>query len=545
MEEAETSLIRCLSKNRNHLGEYLFQLTKRNFSKEDLVILVNTRLREKIACPVYSDYTPLGCAIVKNDLQAVVVLLHYGACAQTVPCKPKDHSVCVLSPLHLALKHLCQPTIVDTLLKKGASTKNIQSRDVSCLLGFIAKCPSKETSAALLSDISCLNRIDKDKRTLLHLAAMNGKRGIVSSVLISRQVDVDQFDVTGKTALLYAAERNLPDIVQLLLNGGATVDLADAWGRTALHFAVRRASLKTVELLVSAGANICAEDKKGLTPLNYAYSNDSILQYHEPRENAEHLILFLLKSPTNEIAFCKRDFVNLAFMMIKTCESDDVLLKLLENDRNLASQRNDSGKMLIHVAAEFRKQGVVKWLIEKGGVDSNVSDGFGLQPLHYAAKGGNKDTIFYLLEQHGADVNSATPSGWTPIWILARNGWTDLACDVVRYGCDINHTMTVSDLRQAGSHYSLRLSLFDPKTKRGKPMARRGPRPITLLQFATKCRFANLARLLAVAQGTSPTHNRVNKVAGARKHKSPKIIAVTRTIRRRGTSKVRFQSTKR
>ena len=319
MDQAEISLIHCLTEDRNHLGEYLLQLTKRDFSTENLVILVNTRFQEKIPCPVYSDYTPLGYAIIKNDPQAVDILLRYGACPQTVPCKPKDHSVCVLSPMHLALKHLCQPTIVDILLKKGASTKNAQSRDVSCLWGFIAKCPSKETSAALLSDISCLNRSDNDNRTLLHLAAMNGKFEIVSSVLNSHQVDIDQFDVTGKTALLYAAERNSPDIVQLLLNDGATVDLTDAWGRTALHFAVRRAGLKTVELLVSAGANICAEDRKGLTPLNYAYSNDSILHSSKPKENTEYLILCLLRSPTKEVKFCKRDLVYLTFLSTKIC----------------------------------------------------------------------------------------------------------------------------------------------------------------------------------------------------------------------------------
>ncbi|KAI0236846.1 hypothetical protein LSAT2_012615, partial [Lamellibrachia satsuma] len=494
MDEAETCLIRCLTEDRNHLGELLLQLTKCDLFQENLVILVNTGLRERIPCVLYSDYTPLGYAIIKNDPQAVDLLLSYGACAQSLPCKPKDNNLCVLSPLHLALKHLCQPTIVDTLLKKGASTKNIQSRDVSCLLGFIAKCPSKETSEALISDISCLNRIDNDRRTLLHLAAINGKCAVVSTVLNSHQVDIDQFDATGKTALLYAAERNSPNTIQLLLDGGATVDLTDAWGRTALHFAVRRASLKTVELLASAGANVCAEDMKGLTPLNYAYSNGNILHCRKPSENAKDLIQCIVRSTRKPISLCKREFLLVAFLLIS--ESEPVMIKLLEENNSHVSQRNDDGQMLIHVAAEFNKHRVVKWLLEKDGFNSNTPDAAGWQPLHYAAKGGNRETLFYLLEQHGADVNIATPSGWTPLWILARNGWTDLAYDVVRYGCDTEQTLAVSAIRQADSQFSLPLSLFDPETQSVQPVefALTGARRIKLVEFATECRFSKLAQ---------------------------------------------------
>ncbi|KAK2139767.1 hypothetical protein NP493_6213g00000 [Ridgeia piscesae] len=279
MASAESSLIKCLTKDRSNLEDFLSQLSVRNYSAEHLVILVNTRLKDRrVPAPGLPDPRAL------------------------------DNHVCVLSPLHLAIKQQCQPALVDTLLK--FSRKNIQRRDAACLQEYIVKCPSKTTSLAFLSDMSCLDTTDNNRRTFLHLAAMNGKDAIVRDVIASRQVGVDKVDAIGKTALIYAAEQNAPTILRLLLDAGATVDLTDAWGRTALHFAVRRAGRKAVELLLSAGADVGAEDRKGLTPLKYAISTDSLLHSHSAKENAEDLIESLVWSSSKPISLNRRDFVS-------------------------------------------------------------------------------------------------------------------------------------------------------------------------------------------------------------------------------------------
>ncbi|KAK2175657.1 hypothetical protein NP493_716g01003 [Ridgeia piscesae] len=498
-KEDETTLMRHLAQDGVLLEEFLSKVVQKNRFLEKLVILVNTRVPVTLPYDVYTDYTPLGYAIINNDPASVDVLLRHGACARTAPCTYVDDAVKVQSPLHLALLRQSDAAIVDSLMKHGACTAQIQRQDVSSLLHFIVKCPSETTAAALLADMSNLNSTDGDRRTLLHLAALNGNDAVARIALQTRQVDVDKVDALGKTALIYAAKRNSPVFVQILLDGGATVDLADAWNRTALHFAVRRADLRIVELLLSSGADVEIEDHKGLTPLNYAFSGDNILHRREPKEDSHDLLQSMLKSTKKRVSLYKQDFLNVAFLVARTCENESVVIKLLEDNPSHVSQRNDDGQMLIHVAAEFSKHRVVKWLIEKGGVDADTTDAIGWLPLHYAAKGGNSETFFYLLDQHGADVNSATPSGWTPLWILSRNGWTDLACDVIRNGCDVQRTMSVSALRQADSHFGLPLSLFDPEAQRAKPVeyARTGSRRITLLEFASKCELTVLFRVLS------------------------------------------------
>ena len=502
MEDAETSLFHYLTQDAGQLEKFLLKIVQHGRFVEKLVMLVNTRIPVTTPYDVYADHTPLGYAIVQNDPESVDLLLRYGACARTAPCTSAGNDVRVQSPLHLALLRQSVPAIVHSLMKHGAQTAQIQRQDVSSLLHFIVKCPCKVTAAALMSDTSSLDRTDGDGRTLLHLAAMNDSDAVARSALRTHQVDVDKIDSLGKTALMYAAKRNSSIFVQLLLYGGATVDVTDAWGRTALHFAVRRADLKIVELLLSSGAGVEREDNKGLSPLNYAFSSDDILHRHEPREKCENLLQSMLKSTKKRVSLYKRDFVDVSFLMAKTCETESVIIKLLEDNNSHVSQRNNDGQMLIHVAAEFNKHRVVKWLIVKGGLDSNAPDAAGWLPLHYAAKGGNRQTLLHLLEQHGADVNSATPSGWTPVWILARNGWTDLACDVVRYGCDVQRTLTVSALRQSESHFSLPLSLFDPEVQRAKPVqyARIGSRRITLGEFASECGFSELTKATTATQ---------------------------------------------
>ena len=497
IENATVSLNRYLTEDISHLGDFLLSFSCN--SVEKMVMLLNTRMSVASPDGAFSDYTPLGFAIIRNNPKAVNLLLRFGACVQSAPCTSTDTSVSALSPLHLALSYLCQPAVVDALLVHGASTASIERRDVSSLFSFIVQCPSKTTASALMSVMPCLGATDRDKRTLLHVAAKHCNATVASSVLNGRLVNVDQVDAMAKTALMYAAEENSPLIIQLLLDAGAAVNFTDAWGRTALHFAARKAGVKTVRTLLSAGADICAEDRKGLTTLTYACSHDRILHFKSPKADEDDLVKCLIESARTRVSLCERDFLHAAFLMATSFDGETAIMKLLTGNREHVSKRNDVGQTLLHVAAEFNNHAAVKWLVEEGGLEPTVPDSDGWQPLHYAAKGGNNATFFYLLHRYEADVDTATPSGWTPIWILTRNGWTDLACDVVRSGCDVRHTLTVLQLRQANSHFCLPLSLFDPKAQRADPVAyaKGGSRSVSLAEFSTECDFAELSRLLA------------------------------------------------
>ncbi|TWU02388.1 Ankyrin repeats (3 copies) [Stieleria varia] len=98
-------------------------------------------------------------------------------------------------------------------------------------------------------------------------AAHDGKMSVVESVLKSN-MDVDEADVSGLTALAMAAYNGHTVIVKKLLAAGATVDSRDRDGKTPLIHASSGEFPETVQVLIDAGADINAIDSgEGFTPL--------------------------------------------------------------------------------------------------------------------------------------------------------------------------------------------------------------------------------------------------------------------------------------
>lgn len=81
----------------------------------------------------------------------------------------------------------------------------------------------------------------------------------------------------GDAALHYSAERNNPDIAQLLIEHGADLNLPNNYGRTPMHLAALYKSVKVAEVLLDAGADFETKDQWGETPLRQALNTEQIL----------------------------------------------------------------------------------------------------------------------------------------------------------------------------------------------------------------------------------------------------------------------------
>jgi ankyrin repeat protein len=97
-----------------------------------------------------------------------------------------------------------------------------------------------------------------------------GERGNpeIVQMLIDRGADVNDYDL--EPPLMTAASQGRADLVRLLLNAGADVDARDDEGWTALMEPAGEGHKEVVELLIAAGVDVNARNNEGLTALKYA-----------------------------------------------------------------------------------------------------------------------------------------------------------------------------------------------------------------------------------------------------------------------------------
>jgi ankyrin repeat protein len=70
--------------------------------------------------------------------------------------------------------------------------------------------------------------------------------------LLNENVEVDLRDDNGFTPLLWAARRNHPDIVRILLDKGSDPSVKDKYGWTPMVWAIQRGHYKIIGLLQHA-----------------------------------------------------------------------------------------------------------------------------------------------------------------------------------------------------------------------------------------------------------------------------------------------------
>lgn len=189
--------------------------------------------------------------------------------------------------------------------------------------------------------------------------------------------------MTYKTSLLYSAFSDIEkhqDLIEALLNKGATLNGKDIDGRTLLHLAVIERNVWKIKDLIEKGADVSVQDNDGNTPLHLA-----------ARGGYESIVNLLLDKGAD------------------------------------VNKKTYNGYTSLHWAVEKDHKDVVKHLIEKGA-DVNVQDNDGRTPLHLAAIYSHRLTgicshkkVVTILSEKGANVDEKEANGWTPLHLAVDN----------------------------------------------------------------------------------------------------------------------------
>ncbi len=205
-------------------------------------------------------------------------------------------------------------------------------------------------------------------------AAIDKGHEDIARLLLERGVEVE-FTVetdslpgaAGNSLLHMAANRNLPEIAEMLILVGLDVNAAEGeYDQTPLMAAASTANLDLVKRLVEAGARVNAKDRFGVTAVEAAAGSGSL-------EVVDYLIECGADFDSGDIETPIFEAVKYGYL--------ELTKLLLEKGANV--NRQGSGKStLLHYAAENRNPEMIKLLLEFGA-RKDLEDNYGATPHHY------------------------------------------------------------------------------------------------------------------------------------------------------------------
>ncbi|KAL6697151.1 ankyrin repeat-containing domain protein [Trichoderma pleuroticola] len=271
---------------------------------------------------------------------------------------------------------------------------------------------------------------------------------------IEQGVDINARDIRGWTPLHYAcccAGKTSTQVVQLLLEKGASVDVQGREGTAPIHCAARAGHLEMVEMLLEFGANIDIADGYGNTALHEAALNRSADIFEtlckrgcQKRRNkhgraAIHIAAMRgLSSAINHLG----DYANSKDSQKKTPlhlavehGHKDFVQQLLELPQVEVNVRGYRDLTPLQVACKKGDDHIAEILLDAGAnVDAGGDEA---TPLHHAVQEQMESTV-KLLTERGADVNFVNPHGLTALHTAAQMGHSTIFEYLLKGGADAN-----------------------------------------------------------------------------------------------------------
>ena len=257
------------------------------------------------------NYLHLACKYGLVDV--VEALLHHGADVN------KQTDLSGYTPLHLTR----DASVVKVLLRYGANLGIIDHYNNSPLHKAFGGASDEVIALMLEGHGQCpVNPVDRKGYSHLHIACRKGSVVAIKNILEHCVVDInaptsaDRFAMCGYTPLHVAVKWGFTEVVQLLLDHGASPEVRDGWDLTPLHMAIRelRDDTTIAKLLLNAGAKVNVKHRCDLSPLQMAVQNlktnhVALLLEHgaDPKEKIEDRLSTLLHVCATAKNFVKRE----------------------------------------------------------------------------------------------------------------------------------------------------------------------------------------------------------------------------------------------
>ena len=317
--------------------------------------------------------TPLGTAIVQENLEIVKMLIEKGADPNmTYEVETEDGKIFPMSPLIEALE-MENSEIVLFLILQGCANLNVKNSKGASPLHISVYNSMEDIVEKLESDVS-VNAKDDEGATPLIIAAHEGDRNILKT-LLENNAQIDEQDLSGSTALMVAVKRYLfedeseetRECVEMLLEWNADVNATDNENNNVLMQCDEAWSEGNEELrlaLIRGGCSVNQQNDKGENHLVQAVESVHINVIEE------------LIAHGADVNICVDNFYTALDVTAGDWESDeDECLRITEILLSAGADPNIGNPLV--VAAYEKRERIVNLLIEHGAYINAVHPFYG------------------------------------------------------------------------------------------------------------------------------------------------------------------------
>ncbi|CAL4082462.1 unnamed protein product [Meganyctiphanes norvegica] len=256
--------------------------------------------------------------------------------------------------------------------------------------------------------------VTEDHDTLLHLAAQKNLRNVVE-LLLDEGADIDAQNNDSETPLHLTIKNYAHNSFRVLIERGANLNIQNKDHLSALHLAIERRYKDMVEVLLMKGADLNIKSAMNYTPIHTA-SNDG-----------DKVIMKLLLEKSSE-SINNLTSNGLYPLHIAAKKGHAECCEMLLSHGSLINALNEEDMSALHFAVKYGFVHTCNVLISHSA-DVDKEDNTRMTPLTYAAACKSKDSveILELLLKNNPDVNRIDKNGLTALHYVIKN--TDLYND--------------------------------------------------------------------------------------------------------------------